>query len=74
MMRPMCVVRRLGTLVYDCDIPLTLLSLPSAPLTRFVIDRPAHISLPVMSLVSRMISRRQPSMSWPAGSPRSNSG
>ena len=36
----------------------TLLSLLSAPLKRFVIERPAQISLPVISLLSRMISRR----------------
>ena len=51
----------------------TLLSLLSAPLKRFVIERPAQISLPVISLLSRIISRRQPSLLLEASSPRSKS-
>ena len=37
---------------------ITLLSLPSAPATRMVMERPAQISLPVINLLRRMISRR----------------
>ncbi len=42
------------------------------PFWRITLDGPAQIVLPVMSLVRRMISRRQGSAMWAGSSPRSN--